>query len=283
MSFLGTKQARNEWFLESVLEMVTVNRDLLRKHLSRSSILQKAYSVLMNDPEVKVLLRMSNVMAVHRLRYNDHGPIHADIVAGAALEIFERILSSKSINVVPSSIRDKVVPSVEYSRIIVMYAALLHDIGNSIHRDMHEKFGALLAKELVDRALAKIVDETELRIAIRQEILHAIYSTAYDLQCLSLEAGVVKVADGLDMAEGRARMPYKLGKMDIHAVSALSIKRVEIDEGRERPLSITVIMDDMAGLFQVEKVLLPKIETSGIADMFEVYISAKGRHLRVYP
>ena len=260
---------------------VVVSRELLKKHVSSSQLLSRGYELLMSDPEVRALLHMSNVMAVQRLRFNDHGPVHAEIVAGAALELLERLVAS---GVEPSSIRDGTAPSMEYAKLIVMYAALLHDVGNAVHRDMHERIGALLAKAPVDRALSKLIPDTELRVMIRQEILHAIHSTAYDVKCLSVEAGVVKVADGLDMAEGRARVPYRLGKLDMHAVSALSIKRVEIDEGLKRPLAVVVHMSDMAGLFQVEQVLLPKVRTSGLDDKLEIYISVAGeRFLRVYP
>ncbi len=260
---------------------VVVSRDLLRKHLSRSQLLRRAYEALVSDVEVRALLHMSNVMAVHRLRFNDHGPVHAEIVAGAALELFDRLVSS---GVEPTTVRNGTVPDVDHARVVVMYAAMLHDIGNAVHRDMHEKLGALLAKDIVDRALSSVVGDAEQRIMMRQEILHAIHSTAYDVSCLSVEAGVVKVADGLDMAEGRARIPYRLGKLDMHAVSALSIKRVEIDEGMRRPIAVVVHMSDMAGLFQVERVLMPKLRTSGLEDKVEVYINVAGEQfLRVHP
>jgi metal-dependent HD superfamily phosphatase/phosphodiesterase len=260
---------------------VTVSRDLLRKHVLRSNLLRAAYEALMSDVEVRTLLHMSNIMAVHRLRFNDHGPVHAEIVAGAALELFDRLVAS---GVEPTTVRDGTAPSMDHARLVVMYAAILHDIGNAVHRDMHEKLGAVLARDIVDRALSKIVTDVEQRVMLRQEILHAIHSTAYDVDCLSLEAGVVKVADGLDMAEGRARLPYRLGKLDMHAVSALSIKRVEIDEGLKRPIAVVVHMSDMAGLFQVERVLMPKLRTSGLEDRIEVYINVAGEQfLRVHP
>ncbi len=261
--------------------VVIVNRELLRKHLSESPFLLKAYKLLTSDPEVRALLHMSNVMAVHRLRFNDHGPVHAEIVAGAALELFDRLVRR---GYEPSTLRDGTASSMDQAKLVVLYSAMLHDIGNAVHRDMHERIGAVLAKDIVDRALAKIVDDVDTRIYLRQEILHAIHSTAYDVECLSMEACVVKVADGLDMAEGRARIPYRLGKLDMHAVSALSIKRVEIDDGMERPVAITVYMNDMAGLFQIERVLMPKLLKSSIKDLMEIYISVAGeRPLRVYP
>lgn len=92
----------------------------------------------------------------------------------------------------------------------------------------------------------------------------------------------MKIADGLDMSEGRARLPYKMGKIDIHAVSALSIKEVYIEKG-ERPIRIVVRASEMAGLFQVENVLLPKIRTSSIENVIEVVLYSQEKLVITYP
>ncbi len=261
---------------------VVVSPELLREKLRDDPLLSKAWRIAMGDAEVRALLRMSNVMAVKRLHYNDHGPVHATIVAGAALEVFDRLVDA---GVEPSSIADGVVETLSEARLIVLLGALFHDIGNSVHRVNHELIGALLAAPILDRILEKLYGGLgERTYRLRQEVLHAIYATAYDVQCLSVEAGAVKVGDGLDVAEGRARIPYRLGKLDMHAVSALSVKRVEIGEGRERPIAITVYTMDYAGLFQVEEVMLRKIETSGIQDYIEVYLRVGDSPAqRVYP
>ncbi len=259
---------------------VVVSRELIKKHLSRSRLLAKAYELLMDDVEVRTLLKMSNIMAVKRLRYNDHGPVHAVIVAGTALELFERLVSS---GVKPTTIRDGVVSDPEHAKLVVMYGAMLHDIGNSVHRVSHELYGAVMAYNILNRVLPELISNVEEAYAVRQEIMHAIYATAGGVRCLSMEAGVVKIADGLDMAEGRARIPYRLGKIDMHAVSALSIKRVEISRGDERPIRVDVVMSSSAGLFQVEAVLLPKVATSGLADYLEIYINLNGEAHRVFP
>ncbi len=264
------------------MERVVVSPELLRRKTRGRPLLEKAWRVATSDPEVRALLRMSNVMAVKRLYYNDHGYVHATIVAGAALEIFDRLMDA---GVEPTSLRDGVVDELDEARLIVLLGALFHDIGNSVHRSNHELIGAILAAPIVERILLHLYGEpSEKLYSIRQEVLHAVYSTAYDIECLSVEAGAVRVGDGLDVAEGRARIPYKLGKTDIHAMSALSIKRVEIHEGEERPIGVTVYMEDYAGLFQVEEVMLRKIRGSRIDRYIEVYIVVgEGKPLRVYP
>ncbi len=88
------------------------------------------------------------------------------------------------------------------------------------------------------------------------------------------------MADGTDMAGGRARIPYKTGKVDIHSLSALSITKVEIEGGDRKPVQILVSMNNPAGVFQIEQVLERKIKTSGIQDLVEVIALEKGIQIR---
>ncbi len=250
--------------------MAIVDSKLVYRHVERDRILKRAWKILSNDSEVQSLLRMANVNAVERLLYNDHGPVHASIVSGAALELFE-ILTRHGLK--PSSIIHRVVRDYSCAKLIVLAGAYLHDIGNSVHRDNHELIGALLARSILDRILPQILEDESIECdmyKVRSEIQQAIYATSMSVQALTLEASIVKVADALDMAEGRARLPYSKGKEDIHALSALSIKKVEVEEGSERTLAIRVYMDDKAGMFQIERVLLPKIRTSLIGDYIEI-------------
>jgi len=260
---------------------VKVGPELVERHVKSSKLLHTAYNVFTRDREVQELWKMSNVNAVSRLLYNDHGPVHAKIVAGSALEIMDILASS---GVEPSSLKDKTAGSMEEAKLIVMLASFLHDVGNSVHRLYHEYTGALLSKDLLDRLLPQVLGKDHPYLyTIRQEILHAIYATSMDAEALTVEAGAVKIGDGTDMAEGRARYPYKRGKSDIHALSALSIKRVELGRGRNRPVHITVHMSDRAGFFQIEKILLPKITSTRIARYVEVeaIIQIDGREERI--
>ncbi len=249
--------------------MALVSSSLIEKHISSDPLLSRAWRLLISDPEVNSLLEMSNINTVKRLLYNDHGPLHAKIVSGSALEILDILLEA---GVQPSSLVDNVVDNLSQAKLIVLLAAYLHDIGNSIHRINHELIGALTAKQILDRLLPDILasNDQELITRIEAEVMHAIYATSPNIEALTIEASIVKVADSTDMAEGRARIPYKSGKTDIHAVSALSIKKVEIEPGSVRPLRIKVIMKNPAGLFQIEKVLLPKVKTSLIEDYVEI-------------
>ena len=86
----------------------------------------------------------------------------------------------------------------------------------------------------------------------------------------TIEAGIVRVADALDMSEGRSRIPYQSGKIDIHSVSAAAIDRVEIHEGDNRPLQINIMMNNIAGIFQVDELLRRKLLGSGIEQYVKV-------------
>ena len=260
--------------------MVIVSPKLVEEFLEASELIKKVYYYLESDPEVQALWYMANTMAVNRLKYNDHGPVHARITAGAALYIYKLLRNS---GVESSLIKDGVVSREEYTWLVPLIGGLLHDIGNSIHRDLHEKLGSILAAPIIEKALERVISDTYERVKLRQEIMHAIHCTSYDVDCLTIEAGCVKVGDGLDMAEGRARVPYKLGGVSIHSVSALSIKMVEITTSDKRPVRINVYMSEKAGLFQVDNVLMPKLNTTPLRNHVEVYAIVDSTYLKSYP
>ncbi|BAA80667.1 conserved hypothetical protein [Aeropyrum pernix K1] len=248
---------------------VQVTPTLVREKVKESEVLSSIYHLIEEDQEIQALFRMSNVMAVGRLLYNDHGPVHARIIAGSALEIFDRLLES---GVTPSTLSDGTLEDVEEAKAVVLLAAFLHDIGNSVHRDNHELIGAVMSERIIDRIVSKVFPDwsTRKRVFFRSEVMHAIYATAPNVKALTVEAGTVKVADATDMAEGRARIPYLKGKLDMHSLSAISIKQVLISKGSMRPVRIEVKMLSYAGFFQIERVLLPKIETSVIREYVEI-------------
>jgi metal-dependent HD superfamily phosphatase/phosphodiesterase len=260
--------------------LVIVSPKLVEEFLEASELIKKVYYYLESDPEVQALWYMANTMAVNRLKYNDHGLVHARITAGAALYIYKLLRNS---GVESSLIKDGVVSREEYTWLVPLIGGLLHDIGNSIHKDLHEKLGSILAAPIIEKALERVISDTYERVKLRQEIMHAIHCTSYDVDCLTIEVGCVKVGDGLDMAEGRARVPYKLGGVSIHSVSALSIKMVEITTSDKRPVRINVYMSEKAGLFQVDNVLMPKLNTTPLRDYVEVYAIVDNTYLKSYP
>jgi len=257
--------------------MVVVSSKLIINHLKEPRVRQM-FDLLENDVEVQGYLRMSNVMAVNRLKYNDHGPVHSKISAGSSLEIFS-ILTKR---VKPTTVENKICDIVG-AQIIVLCGSYLHDIGNSVHRIDHETHGCYIASPILDKLLYKVYpNNSKLTLKLKCEILHSIFSHDEEVKCLSLEAGVAKVADGTDMVKGRARIPYKTGKVDIHSLSALSIKKVEIEEGDQKPVRILVHMDNPSGIFQIEQVMGRKIRTSGIEHLVEVVALERGKEIKTF-
>ena len=227
--------------------------------------LKEVVERIKKDVELNTLLRASNIIAIDRLGFNDHGPVHVKIVANLALRML-RILLSRGIT--PSIVRDYSMSNYD-AEVVVVLGAALHDVGHAIHRVEHEDNSVVLASPIIDRILDGIYPEEE-RVIMKVEILHAIFSHRASIMPLTIEAGVLKIADALDMEEGRARIPFEAGKVNIHSVSALAIKEVRVEEGEEKPLKVSIKMKNSAGIFQVDELLKNKIEMSGIKELVEV-------------
>jgi metal-dependent HD superfamily phosphatase/phosphodiesterase len=238
------------------MNLKTLDQDI-HTFLSRKG--QQFYTTLLTFAPY---LDAANQMVIVRMGYNDHGLIHSKIVTLNALQILDIVKEE----IPPSIIQEKLG---DYSdvQLVVMAGAFLHDIGNLVHRDAHEVHSCYVASQLL---LPLLPEYTGNPAQMLSEILHCIYAHHDDAVCLTTEAGIVTVADGCDMAQGRARIPYQRGKIDIHSVSALSITKVALTQGEDKPLRVTVHMNSRAGIFQIQNVLGKKIETSGLADSIEI-------------
>jgi hypothetical protein len=165
--------------------------------------------------------------------------------------------------------------TIEDAEVIVVLAALLHDLGMSIHRVDHELYSLFLARPKIKELLDGIYDLPTLTI-LSSEILHAIISHRAGGKPVTLEAGVVRVADALDMAQGRSRIPFEEGKVNIHSVSATAIEQVIIEQGEIKPIRIVVRMNNSAGIFQLDELLKDKLEGSGLEPYVEVEATIEG-------
>jgi metal-dependent HD superfamily phosphatase/phosphodiesterase len=161
------------------------------------------------------------------------------------------------------------------AEIIVVLAACLHDLGISIHRSSHEQYSLFLAERKARELLDGLYPLEEQTILVA-ETLHAVIAHRWDVECLTTEAGVVKVADALDITEGRSRLPFEAGKTDIHAISALAIDRVEIRKGTDLPIVVEIAMNNSAGIFQVDELLKRKLRNSSIAPYVQVVAHIAG-------
>ena len=88
---------------------------------------------------------------------------------------------------------------------------------------------------------------------------------------LDLEAGILRVADALDMEQGRSRIPFERGHVGIHSLSAAAIEDVSIGDGEEKPIRIDITMNNSAGIYQIDSLLKAKLVGSGLEPYVEVF------------
>src|SRR6476620_8808203 len=159
--------------------------------------------------------------------------------------------------------------SADDSEVIVVLASLLHDVGMSIHRRDHEDWSLFLAEPKMGELLEGIYEEPELTVVV-SEALQAITSHRADGEPLSLEAGVLRVADALDMAKGRSRIPFEKGQVSMHSLSAAAVEEVVIADGETKPVRIELVMNNSSALFQIDGLLRAKLRGSGLEPYVEV-------------
>jgi uncharacterized protein len=217
------------------------------------------------DLELKGWWHVANVNAVARMEINDHSWVHVQIVANIALKLLRQLFKH---GVEPSLVRDYGLERHD-AEVTVLLGALLHCVGMSIHRDGHEDFSLFLAQPKIRELLAGVYDEPDLTV-ITSEVLHEITSHRDYGKPLTLEAGIIRVADALDMAKGRSRIPFERGHVSIHSLSAAAIEDVAIKDGEERPILIEILMNNSSGIYQVDGLLKAKLRGSGLEPYVEV-------------
>jgi uncharacterized protein len=223
-----------------------------------NTLLEQALDVINNDIEIKTLWRVMNVNAIDRLGMTDHGPVHFQIVSNIAIKL-ARSLSKHGIIM---SVSNNYGLSNDFAELVILCGSLFHDLGMSIAREGHEEFSLILANSILHRILDFL--SVEERTIVISETLHTIIAHRSGGKPYTIEAGIVRVADALDMSEGRSRIPYQAGKIDIHSISATAIDKVEIVEGEVTPVQINILMNNIAGIFQVDELLRHKLLGSGI-------------------
>src|SRR5436305_13655819 len=218
-----------------------------------------------NARQLKDWWHVSNVNAVARMEINDHSWVHIQIVTNIALKLLRQLTKH---GVEPSMVRDYGMTRDE-SEIVVTLAALTHCIGMSIHRHGHEDFSLFLSEPKLRELLEGVYEEPDLTVIV-SEVLQAIISHRADCQPLTLEAGLIRFADALDMAKGRSRIPFEHGRVSMHSLSAAAIEDVVISDGAERPVLIEIQMNNSSGIFQVDGLLKAKLRGSGLEPYVEV-------------
>src|SRR5436189_1465430 len=218
-----------------------------------------------NDPQLKAWWHVSNVNAVARMKINDHSWVHIQIVVNIALKLLRQLTKH---HVELSLVRDYGYDN-EDSEVVVLLGALTHCIGMAVHREGHEDFSLFLAEPKLRELLEGIYEEPDITV-LSSEVLQAITSHRDYGKPLTLEAGIVRVADALDMEQGRSRIPFARGSISIHSLSAAAIEDVAIRDGEQRPILIEITMNNSSGIYQVDSLLKAKLQGSGLEPYVEV-------------
>ncbi len=162
---------------------------------------------LLKDPEVVALIGEAD-RQLATLGYTEHGPRHARLVAKNA----RAVLSALGFD--------------EREAELAAIAGYLHDIGNVVNRDQHERISALLAREVLLRLGMDYLETVQVMAAVGNH--HEEGGNP-----ISNVSSALILADKADVHRSRVRNP-EFVKFDIHdrvnyAVrkSGLSVDKVE--------------------------------------------------------
>ncbi|MET0750553.1 MAG: HD domain-containing protein [Solirubrobacterales bacterium] len=233
--------------------------------------LETLLEALNADPEVRAWWHMTQVQS-ERLGMSDHSWVHMRIVLNIALRLLRLLVKG---GLQPAMVTDHAMNDRD-AEVVVAAGALLHDVGMSIHRVDHEAFSLFLAERKLREVLAEIYKDPSERAVVIAESLHAIIGHRRRGEPYTVEAGVVRVADALDMAHGRTRLPVESGQIGIHSISAAAIDRVEISAGTRRAVRIEIAMNNSAGIFQVDDLLATKLRGTPLEPHVEVVAEVEG-------
>lgn len=237
---------------------------MIKIPVGENQLLKRVVDNVNQNEEIAALWEMTNMTAT-RLGWSDHGPVHFQIVANGALRIC-RILSKHGAEF--GVVKDYGLTQ-QHAEVVVVLGSLFHDLGMSINRSGHEEYSLFVAMKILDDVLDFLPIRE--RVIVRGEVQHTMINHRDDGKPLTAEAGIVRIADALDMSEGRSRIPFEKGEVNIHSLSAYAIDSVEILEGRDSsPVDINVYMNNSSGLFQVDELLKEKIKGSGLEKYIQV-------------
>jgi uncharacterized protein len=228
--------------------------------------LRKVIDRVNRDDQVKAWWHVANVNAVARMQINDHSWVHIQIVTNVALKMLRQL---EKHDISPAMVKDYGMEQ-DDAEVVVALTALTHCIGMSVHRHGHEDFSLFLAEPKLRQLLAGIYEEPNLTVVV-SEVLQGIISHRSDGEPLTLEAGILRVADALDMEQGRSRIPFERGHVGIHSLSAAAIEDVAIGDGETKPIKIEITMNNSSGIYQVDGLLKAKLRGSGLEPYVEVF------------
>jgi hypothetical protein len=210
------------------------------------------------DEELRQFWRCANVNAVERLGLSDHGETHVRIVANAGLRLLRLLMDAGQ----TASIVQHHGLAREDAEVVVVLAAALHDLGLIVHYERHHEFSLALIAHKARELLTGLYPVRE-RTTLIAEVMHAVATHFNGLACLTLEAGVLRIADALDMTKGRSRGPER--------ALTNGIEEVTLHRGAGRPVRVQVRVRQTAGLTHAEALLRERLRSTPLAGQIEVF------------
>ncbi|MBR2068464.1 MAG: hypothetical protein IJ877_01755 [Candidatus Gastranaerophilales bacterium] len=261
---------------------INLEQKILEKLKHHPNCLKLA-NFLFADEELQVMQDYANNVSIKRLGYNDHGPVHMRQVTNNAIKMLN-ILNHAGIK---TSLEQEEIGTFEDSMCAIILAGLTHDLGMMIGRDSHEQMSVILSQPIIDKALKHVFPEDiQKRTIIKSLTTESIIGHMSNRKIHSTEAGIILIADGCDMTKGRARIPLAINTNprvgDIHKYSASAIERVGIKPGERKPVKIVIEMSAEVGFFQIEEVLLTKVNSSPAKVYVELYAGVTGQECKCY-
>ena len=162
--------------------------------------LQALVDRLNADEELRQLWRCAHLNAAERLGQGDCGEVHVRIVANAALKLLRLLRDAGQ---PPAIVTQHRLPAGE-AEVVVVLAAALHALGLAVQAEPYSAAGLALATVKGRELLAELYGVRE-RTTVLAETLHAVAALDPSARCLTLEAGLLRLADALDLSTGRAR------------------------------------------------------------------------------
>lgn len=266
-------------------KLIALTKEIIELTAEKDQLPLLVVKELIDDPEIEAVQNYANNVSIVRFGFNDHGPVHMRTVCRNALKML-KILHNAGIK---TSLETEQTGNFSDSATAVILAGFFHDFGMTIGRQDHELYSGILAQPIIDRILTKFLPEKadlNRRVIIRSMAMEGIIGHMGTHRIHSIEAGLILIGDGCDMTKGRARIPMELNTKptvgDIHKYSANSIEKVKIHQGSEKPIQIEVFMSSDVGFFQIEEVLIPKINSSPAKGFVELYAGVEGKEMKKY-
>jgi metal-dependent HD superfamily phosphatase/phosphodiesterase len=236
--------------------------------------LERLLEAVNADQQVKAWWHVSAVNASRRLGMSDHSWVHIQIVLNIGLRL-ARLLFRRGVK--PGIVADFGMTERD-AEVVIAAGCLFHCVGMSIHREDHERFSLFLTADKLGGLLAGAYEEPERTIVVSEALHTIIGHRRVGGSPFTVEAGIVRVADALDMARGRSRIPFESGQQNIHSLSAYAIEEVKISPGRDRAVRVEIAMSNSAGIFQVDELLATKLRGSGLEEHVEVIARIEAEH-----